>query len=298
MNTLVTTNTIEPPETTEGSQYGPEASSDAAQPASNGSRLRNSRLTTPGDNGVSSDETVSANTDECTYETQETYETEETQETHETDETSEIEEIEENKGSEAREELNYLNPELWKRIDEAISECAVDDSGNVNRPLFMLAHKVRSIEEELKVRFSGDVAAEVVHRWQALNHDHLENSHDYVTEFLDKLSLVRYPKGRALARAVEVARGLVPPKKTAFLSPDVQLLASLCEVLQQQRGKKPFFLDGRSAATALGRPHETVASWLRGLHHLGVIRRESKGVRGMASLYSYLDQRGVNTTRR
>ncbi len=292
MSTVITSNTIEPPETTEGREYAPEASMDAAQPSSNGSRLRNSRLTRPDDNGVSNDKTAYPNTAECTYETQEIYET------HETDETSEIEEIEENKRSEPREELNALNQKLWKRIDEAISECAVGDRGKVNRPLFMLAHKVRSTEEELKVRFSGQVAAEIAKRWQALNHDHLESDHDYVTEFLDKLSLVRYPKGLALARAAEIARGLVPSKNTAFLSPDVQLLASLCKVLQRQRGKKPFFLDGRSAATALGRPHETVASWLRGLHHLGVIRRESRGVRGMASLYSYLDQQGVNPIRR
>jgi hypothetical protein len=296
MNTLVTSNTNEPPEITEDGEYAPEASKNAAQPSSNGSRLRKSGLTTSENNGVSNDETAYANTHECTYETQEIYETEETQETHETDEASEIEEIEESNGSEAREELSDLNPKLWKRIDEAISVCNVDDSGSVNRPLFMLAHKVRSIEEELKVRFSGHVAAEVVYRWQ--HHNHLENDHDYVIEFLDKLSLVRYPKGRALARAVEIARGLVPPKKTTFLSPDVQLLASLCKVLQQQRGKQPFFLDGRSAATVLGRPHETVASWLRGLHHLGVIRRVSRGVRGMASFYLYLDHRGVNTTRR
>jgi hypothetical protein len=278
MITLVTNNTNEPATRAQGQEFGPDARIDFTGPPLN--RLRGSLPATTEGEPIGSGESGCANSDDCTYETQETQET------------SEIEEIEENNGSETREELNDLNPELWKRIDEAISECNVDDSGDVNRPLFMLAHKVRSIEEELKVRFSGDVAAEVVHRWRALNHDHLENDHDYVTEFLDKLSLVRYPKGRALARAVEVARGLVPPKKTAFLSPDVQLLASLCKVLQQQRGKKPFFLDGRSAATALGRPHETVASWLRGLHHLGVIRRVSRGVRGMASLYLYLDQQG------
>lgn len=271
MSTVITRNISEPPERTETSEYSP-----GDQETING--------------GCSM-------TDDCTYETDETYELHEAQETDESEEAQEANESQESTDLANREEVRCLGPRLSIRIDEIILKCGVSD-GDVNRPLFMLAHKVRSIEEELKVRFSGEVAAEVVHRWQALNHDHLENDHDYVTEFLDKLSLVRYPKGRALARAVEVARGLVPPKKTAFLSPDVQLLASLCKVLQKQRGKKPFFLDGRWAATALGRPHETVASWLRGLHHLGVIRRESRGVRGMASLYSYLDQRGVNTTRR
>ncbi len=301
MSTAVTSNTIELPEALEGREQGFEAWKDVTQPASNGFRLRHSQPTTPAHNGVSSEETAWANTDGCTYETHEIKETEEAQEAEERQEAQETEESEENEetdepteprktnGLEKREKKDSIGPKLWGTIDEAISKCEVTDNRDINRPLFMLAHKVRSIEEELNVHFSTNLTVAVVRRWQARNHDHLEDDHDYVTEFLDKLSLVRYPKGRALARAVEIARGLVPPKKTAFLSPDVQLLASLCKVLQQQRGKKPFFLDGRSAATALGRPHETVASWLRGLHHLGVIRRESRGVRGMASLYSYLD---------
>lgn len=288
MSTVITNNTIEPPEPTEASEYSPDAWKGFRGHLPK--QFQDSLSGTAGDQ-----ETINggcSRTDECTYETDETYEIDEAEETEENQEAEESEEREE------KEELARLGPKLSMAIDEAISKCRVSDNRDINRPLFMLAHKLRSIEEELNIRFSVDVIAETVHRWQEQNHGHLENDHDYVTEFLDKLSLVRYPKGRALARAVEVARGLVPPKKTAFLSPDVQLLASLCKVLQKQRGKKPFFLDGRSAATALGRPHETVASWLRGLHRLGVIRRESRGVRGMASLYSYLDQRGVNTTRR
>jgi len=176
-------------------------------------------------------------------------------------------------------------------IDEAISECRVSANGNVNRPLFILAHKLRSIEEELNARFSVDVVAEIVHRWKEQNGDHLESEHDYLAELLDKLSLVRFPRGRALARAVEIARNIVPPKQTIRLSSDFQLLAALCGVLQRQVGKKPFFLDGRSGAKALGRPHETVASWLRALCRLGVIKRVSKGSRGMASRYEYIEAR-------
>jgi hypothetical protein len=208
--------------------------------------------------------------------------------TYETYEIEEIEESQETEGLEAKEEVTTLGPKLSVVIDEAISECRVSSYRDINRPLFMSAHKLRSIEEELNVHFSVDVIAETVHRWEQQNHDHLESDHDYLTEFLDKLSLVRLPRGRALLRAVEVARNVVPPKQTLRLSSDVQLLASLCGVLQQQAGKKPFFLDGRSAAKALGRPHETVASWLRALRQLGVIRLISKGRRGAASRYVYV----------
>jgi hypothetical protein len=280
MNTLVTTNAIEAPETTDGSEHGPAAWKDATGPLLY--QLKASLPPTSGGLGIISGKAGLSKTDDCTYETHETYEIEEAEELEETQESEELEE---------REELATLGPKLFVRMDEAISECSVSADRNINRPLFLLAHKLRSIEEELNVRFSVDVIARTLHRWEEQNHDYLEENHDYLAEFLDKLSLVRFPRGRALARAVEIARGIVPPKQTAPLSSDVQLLASLCGVLQYQAGKKPFFLDGRSAATALGRPHETVASWLRALCQLGVIKRVSKGCRGMASRYTYFEQR-------
>jgi hypothetical protein len=278
MNTLITSNTIEPPETPAGREYAPEASRDAAQPSSNGSRLKHSRLIRPDDNGVSDAETAYANADECTYETDEIDEAEEAEETQEPEELEE------------KEELATLGPKLSMAIDDAISECRVSANRNVNRPLFILAHKVRSIEEELNARFSMDVIADILHRWKEQNRDHLEDDHDYLAEFLDKLWLVRFPRGRALAMAVETAKNIVPPEQTLRLSSDFQLLATLCGALQQQRGQKPFFLDGRAAAIALGKPHETVASWLRALCRLGVIRLISKGRRGVASRYVYPDQ--------
>jgi hypothetical protein len=277
MSTVKTTNTIEPSDTTEGSEYGPEAWKGFTGTPLN--RLGGSLLRTRVSQAIISDETRCPETDECTYETDETYEIEEAEEAEETQEAEELEE---------KEELATLGPKLSVAIDGAISECRVSANGNINRPLFMLAHKLRSIEEELNARFSVDVVAEIVHRWKEQNSDHLENDHDYLAEFLDKLSLVRFPQGRALARAVEIARNIVPLKQTLRLSSDFQLLATLCGVLQQQAGKKPFFLDGRSAAKALGRPHETVASWLRALRRLEVIKRVSKGSRGMASRYLYL----------
>jgi len=48
--------------------------------------------------------------------------------------------------------------------------------------------------------------------------------------------VVRFPKGRALAKTVEIARNAVPPKKTARLSRGVQVLASLCFEAGSQAG--------------------------------------------------------------
>jgi len=195
-------------------------------------------------------------------------------ERHGPEEAEGLDETDETDAVEEKKEVNDLQSELWLRIDKVIGQCEVHQDKDVNGPLFMLAHEVRSMEEELKVRFSIALCAEAVQRWQQGNHPHLDENHDYLAEFLDKLSLVRFPKGRALLRAVESARGIQPPKRTERLCSDFQLLASLCRVLQYQADKKPFFLDGRSAAKALGRPHETVASWLRALSdRLRIIRR-------------------------
>jgi hypothetical protein len=281
MSTTVTSNTIEPPEITDGREYGPEASRDAAQPSSNGSRLRKSRLSRPDDSGVSNDETAYPKTDECTYETDEIEEIEEAEEAQESGEAN---------GLVERQAIDRLGPKLWVRTDEAISECRVPYNGDFDRPLFILANKFRSIEEELNGRFTIGVTADIVKRWQASNQDKLENDHDYLAEFLCKLDLVRFPRGRALANAVEVARNISPPKQTELLSAEFQLLAKLCCVLQDQAGNKPFFLDGRSAATALGISHRTVASWLHALRRLGKVILVSQGRRGRASRYRYIAQ--------
>ena len=78
----------------------------------------------------------------------------------------------------------------------------------------MLAHKIRGLEEEQASMFPLDVISEIVRRWQSRNQDKLEDNHDYLTEFLDKLSLVRHPKGRALVNAFVAAKRLPPPKQT------------------------------------------------------------------------------------
>lgn len=187
-----------------------------------------------------------------------------------------------------RNELNEIDSELAERINEAINQCKVQHDNDLNRPLFMLAHAVRSIEEELNVRFPVATADEIICQWKNENYHYLDDTHDYLAEFLDKLSLVRFPKGRALLRAVEIAKGMEPLKKTIRLCSDFQLLASLCGVLQHQAGEKAFFLDGRSAAKALGRPHETVASWLRALIRLEIIKKVSPGHPGIAARYEYI----------
>src|SRR3979411_2415438 len=138
MNRMITTNTIEPSETTEGSEYG--------SGAWNGFRghlpkqFRDPLSGTAGDQA--SIDGGCSETDECTYETDEIEEPEEVEESQETEELEE-------KG-----ELATLSPKLSVATDEAISECEVTNYGDTNRPLFVLANKICSIEEELNIHFS------------------------------------------------------------------------------------------------------------------------------------------------
>jgi hypothetical protein len=218
----------------------------------------------------------SLNNDVCTEETEEIKEIKETKEPEELGELKECE------------ETGECNRDLLGTIENAISQCPVAIHKDVNRALFMLAQRIRGLEEEQGSTLPLDVISEIVRRWQSRNHDKLEDNHDYLTEFLDKLSLVRFPKGHALVNALAAAKRLPPPKQTISLSREVQMLACLCRELQRQAGTNPFFLNGRSAAKVLGQPHETVASWLRALRHLGVIALDTEGRRGFASRYRYI----------
>jgi hypothetical protein len=235
----------------------------------------------------SGDVTACSTMDDCTYEIEEPKEPKELKEAKEAKETGETGLAIDTSHPAQRQGLDKLGPDLLERIDAVICDYRVRADGDFNRSLFMLAHQVRTIEEELNCRFSIPATAKIAEQWQASNQDNLENNHDYFAEFLAKLDLVRFPKG-GLARAVEIARRIPPPKQTLILCPKFQLLAKLCCVLQWQAGDEPLFLDGRSAATALDIPHSTAASWLRALCRLNVITPVKKGSRGMASRYRYI----------
>jgi hypothetical protein len=290
MNTL-TTNTVEPPQPPQGREHGAKAWKDFTRPAL--TRLKPSLPPTAGGDRLSSDVTSCPTRADCTDETEEIEDLEELEEIKDLEGFEKAEQIGQATDIEPsanRREIDKLSPDLLERIDVAISQYRVLYDRDFNRPFFLLAHEVRSIEEDLNCRFSIRVYAHTVKRWQALNEDHLDNDHDYLAEFLDKLSLVRLPKGRALAKAVEKAGTIAPPKQTERLSAKVQLVAKVCCVLQRQAGDEPFFLDGRSAAKAFGIPHRTVASWLRALCELDVIVLVSQGRPGKASRYRYVAQ--------
>ena len=129
---VTVTNATEPPKAIEGSEYGYDAWKGFLIPPS---IAQGTSHTTVGQ-AIIGDETRCPETDECTYETYEIDETEEAEETEELKEKNSINLVQ-SFGSE------YM----------VTDECRVPDGGDYNRPLFILAHKLRSIEEELNARF-------------------------------------------------------------------------------------------------------------------------------------------------
>ncbi len=214
--------------------------------------------------------------------------TEETDESEELDEIKEIKEREETGESQELEEIDQIPTGIWEKIRKAILTCAVGSDGNINRPLFDLAREVRRCEERLRRTFSPRILKTIIEQWQSPNLTNLKPDKDYLIEFLDKLSLVRFPAGMVLVKAFKRANNQPPPSRLKGFPRGFQLLGCLCRELQRQAGTEPFFADGRSVAKVLDIPHETIASWMRALCRLRVVYLVKRGVTGRASRYRYI----------
>src|ERR1700724_3880406 len=185
---------------------------------------------------VSTLKNVSFNRVNCTEETKEKEDSEEIKEIRETEESQEIEEIDE------------LPPHTWNDLSKVSLTCAVNSDWDTNCSLFDLAREVRRSEERLRQKFSSEILKKIFEQWQSANLKNLKPDKDYLIEFLDKLSLVRFTAGMVLVKAFGKAKTQPPPNRLKDFQRGFQLLGCLCRELQRQSGKNPFFLDGRSAA--------------------------------------------------
>ena len=134
-------------------------------------------------------------------------------------------------------EAGESNIYLWCILNNAVCQCPVMTHKRTIRPLFLLAHKIRGLEEEQASMFPLDVIMKSSAVGNQGTRDNLEDNHDYLTEFLEQTSLVRYPKGSRVSNAFVAAKRLPPPKQTTGLSRDVQLLACLAANYNASRNK-------------------------------------------------------------
>ncbi len=166
----------------------------------------------------------------CTEETDESEEPDEIKEIKETDETQELEEIDE------------IPPHVWDEISKTIFMSAVGRDGDTNGSLFDLARIVRRYEEHLTKEFSLRILKQVIEQWQLANSGNLDPGKDYLIEFLDKLSLVRFRAGMVLVQAFKTAKAQSPPSRLKGFSSGYQLLGCPLPGASAASWDQAFFL--------------------------------------------------------
>ena len=190
--------------------------------------------------------------------------------TEETEEPEELQEIED------------VSAVVWGAVKEAIDRCTLIQAQTSNALLFQFARELRGIEDALQKALGPSLLQRIFGLWEKRNRQFLQPDHDYFAELSDKLSLVRFPSGFTLASAFQRACTHVPPARASGLGSEAQQVANLCRELQHCAGaNRQFYLDGRALAKLLGhQTHSTVASWLRALRRLRVIKLAKKWSRG------------------
>ncbi len=118
-------------------------------------------------------------------------------------------------------------------IDKAIGRYPFGPNYSLKNgdPLFELARYVRTVEGCYSIRFGPNFLWEVFNRWVDRNRDHLEPDHDYHTDFLDKLTQVKFAMGEGLGSLLAAARRTALPTRAKHLCPLAQDLARLCQAL-------------------------------------------------------------------
>jgi hypothetical protein len=165
---------------------------------------------------------------------------------------------------------------------------------NNNRLLFDLARGVKALEHLQGQPYSPEQLRKVYDQWHARSFKFLrpeQSKDDYWMEFLSACESAKYPLGgMALVKAWQRAKENPPPREAAqFENPEIRQIVCLCRELQILNGDKPFYLSSYTCQRLLDHQHHsTVATWLRALCKLGIIKLEERGNTHRASRYRYL----------
>lgn len=179
---------------------------------------------------------------------------------------------------------------------EIVALATPTKKGQNHRRLFALARGVRGLEKQRGGELSLSELQRIFGAWYEQAEPFLsdEQSRDeYLFEFLDGLSRVKYPLGEEVLTLAWL-RAQKPPRPKAaeqFEHPKIKLLVALCRELQRAAGLGAFFLASRTVARLFHHDtHTTAALWLRGLVHSKVISEVEKGgpTTNKASRYKYL----------
>lgn len=126
---------------------------------------------------------------------------------------------------------------------------------------------------------------------QAGEDDLLDSCQDYIEleDFIpmvkDALHKVKYPAGREMEHLANRARNAPIPAAIDHLKGDLLTVARVCRVLQDDAGKKPFYLSQENAGRLIGKQRAAGGRKLFTLQDKKIIQLISKGFKGRASYY-------------
>jgi hypothetical protein len=103
----------------------------------------------------------------------------------------------------------------------------------------------------------------------------------------DAMNKVKYPAGREMDFLVERAlKEPIPIDLAGISDPDGQLIARVCRVLQDDAGKKPFYLSQTNAGKIIKKRRAAGGRKLHALQLTNILQLVTKGHSGVASYYT------------
>jgi hypothetical protein len=151
-----------------------------------------------------------------------------------TEEGEERDERKEPKEEKKQTKIEDVTRAVWLTIKGAAQECAATIPRTSNRLLFRFARYICAAEQRCGAYFSPQLLRRMFDLWERLSANGLRPQHDYYSEFLQKMLLVRKPIGQELAGALVAARKRTPSQR-AVGNERLQLMACLCAELQERK---------------------------------------------------------------
>ena len=193
----------------------------------------------------------------------------------------------------------YDEYEEYDEVDESKDGCGgvcwwkyvLNKSRTSYKMLHELARDVKGMERKRGQLLTGTQYKTICRKWEEASRSFLRPNTDYFAKFLAKLSSVTMPKGETLRTAFERAKRKQPPSKVLFLSnKELQLLASLCQELQEMAGDQPIMLCQTQIAKLFSVAQQTISEWIRALKTLRVLRLAEAAIKNhRAARYYFIE---------
>ena len=189
--------------------------------------------------------------------------------------------------------------QLYEELDEPKHGCGgvcwwkyvLKEPGTSNKMLHQLARAVRGVEVRRGKALTLTQYKMIYGKWEVPSRRFLREGHDYLTEFLPKLSLVTMPQGETLQSAFQRLKSRQIPSEVLLLAnKGVQSFASLCCELQEMFHDQPIMLCQTAIAELFKVSQQTISDWIRVLRTLHALRLAEPAVKQVkAARYYFIE---------